>query len=56
MDIDPYTTWRALLNSDGGVDPSLRAVLQQSVNVLSEVVAEFDQTIYEWRLRRLRGG
>ncbi|HEX9936058.1 MAG TPA: hypothetical protein VGB15_03020, partial [Longimicrobium sp.] len=56
VDIDPYTAWRALLNSDASVDPSLRAVLQQSVNVLSEVVAEFDQTIYEWRLRRLRGG
>ncbi|HEU4558505.1 MAG TPA: hypothetical protein VFS20_11680, partial [Longimicrobium sp.] len=55
-EVDPYNDWRTLLDYGAITDPGLQAVLHESVNVLAELISQFDQTIYESRLRKLRGG
>lgn len=54
-DISPFTDANSVLDSRFLQDDALRAVLFQSVNVLAELVSEFDQTVYESRLRKQRG-
>ncbi|HEX2095211.1 MAG TPA: hypothetical protein VHG28_22635 [Longimicrobiaceae bacterium] len=49
--VDPYEGWRSLLDDDKLPDPALRAVLNESLNVLAELISQFDQTIYESRIR-----
>jgi hypothetical protein len=55
-EVHPYGDWNTLLNYGTVADPALQAVLHESVNVLAELISQFDQTIYESRLRKLRGG
>jgi hypothetical protein len=54
-DVFPYREWSTLLTRDELPDNVLRAVLNESVNVLGELIDQFDQAIFESRLRRLRG-
>ncbi|MFL5542182.1 MAG: hypothetical protein ACJ8J0_24560 [Longimicrobiaceae bacterium] len=53
---DLYERWRQLLSTYMLADEALRAVLHHALNVLAELVSQFDQTIYEQRLRKERGG
>lgn len=56
VDINPYGDAHTLLDHGVVRDPGLQAVLHESVNVLAELISQFDQTIYDSRLRKLRGG
>ena len=53
--VDPYATWHTLLDPGNLQNEALRAVLFQGLNVLGELLRNFDQEIFESRLRRQRG-
>jgi hypothetical protein len=52
---DPFAGSDTLLE-DPDLPETVRAVLGESVNVLAELISQFDQVIYENRIRPERGG
>lgn len=53
--IDPYADSQRLLDPENLENEALRSVIFQALNVLAELLNEFDQEIFETRLRVQRG-